>query len=262
MTPLQWQQICERVTDEMLDFTRPFVTPLGTQSETNIWLVGTGSYVTLGEQRILLTCEHVACQQPIHYRFFGDDTVFEHQGPWRMDRHPIDAAQAPISYPAWDAVVHQAQAVPTAKFARTHSISEAEELLFFRGFAGENAHYAFGIHQTNGTGYCSQEVKDSGDAQIFEMFWDPQKTRFTTSATSDARAEIKFENAEGLSGSLVWNTRFLETRTAGKQWTPDDAVVTGLLRRWDPATKTLLVWRVEHLLAWLGSPQKTENIAR
>jgi hypothetical protein len=43
----------------------------------------------------------------------------------------------------------------------------------------------------------------------------------------------------------------LEVQAAGGQWTPDDAVVTGLLRRWDTGTKTLLVFRVEHLRAFL-----------
>jgi hypothetical protein len=34
-------------------------------------------------------------------------------------------------------------------------------------------------------------------------------------------------------------------------WRPEDAAVTGLLRRYDASTGTLLAWRVEHLLAWL-----------
>jgi hypothetical protein len=168
-----------------------------------------------------------------------------------MDLHPIDAACAPITNAAWQAVTHQAQPVPFAKFAKTHQTVQIEEPLFFRGYAGQNAHYAFGVHQTNGTGYCAQEVANSGDAQMFEMFWDPQQTEFTSGTNADARANHKNDDARGFSGSLVWNTRFLEIEATGAQWTPDDAVVTGLLRRWDVDTKTLLVWRVENLRAWL-----------
>jgi hypothetical protein len=69
--------------------------------------------------------------------------------------------------------------------------------------------------------------------------------------SADIRSEIKFDNAEGFSGSLVWNTRYLEALAAGRNWTPNDAVVTGLVRRWDTATKTLLIYRVEHVRAWL-----------
>jgi len=62
---------------------------------------------------------------------------------------------------------------------------------------------------------------------------------------------VRFENPAGLSGSLVWNTRYCEANRNGAVWNPEDAVVTGLLRRWDTETKTLLVLRVEQLREWL-----------
>lgn len=117
-------------------------------------------------------------------------------------------------------------------------------------YAGENSTYD-GILNSNGTGYLSQEIEDTGDAQIFEMFWEPDKTQYSCGTTDEARAAVKFEEPPGLSGSLVWNTRYLEVTNAGNVWTPEDAVVTGLLRRWKEKTKRLLVWRVEHLRQWL-----------
>lgn len=252
MTPAQWDEIKQKVTDAMLAHSRPFVTPLGTETPETVRLVGTGSYANIEDQRLLLTCEHVARTQPMHYRFNGSEDVFDHPGPWRMNRHPIDAAFAPISPAQWTATRHQAAAIPFKRFASKHTIVEQAELLFFRGYAGENEHYGFGIHQTNCTGYCVQEKMGSGDGDIFELFWEPDKMEFTSGTSAEARAELKFENARGFSGSLVWNTRYLEiAREGGRTWTPDDAVVTGLLRRWDPDTRTLLVWRAEHLHAWL-----------
>lgn len=252
MTPAQWEQIKQEVAEAMLAHTRPFVTPLGTETPATVRLVGTGSYADIDDRRLLLTCEHVAREQPMHYRFDGSDDVFDHPGPWTKDRHPTDAAFAPISSAHWSATSHQAAAIPLARFAIRHEIAEQAELLFFSGYAGENAHYAFGIHQTDRTGYCTQEKMGTGDGEIFELFWEPDKTEFTSETSAEARAEMKFDDAHGFSGSLVWNTRYLETlREGGRTWTPDDAVVTGLLRRWDEDTKTLLVWRVEHLRAWL-----------
>ncbi|WP_156668673.1 hypothetical protein [Rhizobium aegyptiacum] len=251
MNPQQWKTTCDQVADAMLVHTRPFVTPLGTEDDRNVRLVGTGTYVAHENRRFLLTCEHVAHVQPMHYRLYGNDDVFEHQGPWIMERHPVDAAFAPISAPAWAACSHQAQSVPYERFAQLHAPIERAEILFFRGFSGENARYAFGVHQTNGSGYATQEKDNTGDAGIFELFWEPKKTRFTSRTTPEATAEMKFEDAGGFSGSLVWNTRYLEVTRQGGQWTPADAVVTGLLQRWDTATKTLLAWRVEHLRAWL-----------
>ena len=251
MTPAQWKQIIEKVADGMLMHTQPFITPLGTETETTVRLVGTGSYIQRDEGRILLTCDHVAREQPMHYRFRGSDDVFEHPGPWTMRPYPIDAAFAPISDAAWGAGTHWGATIPWTRFAAAHATVEPAELLFFRGYAGENARYAFCTHQTNGTGYCTQEKKETGDSQIFELFWEPEHTQFTSETSSDVRAQMKFEDACGFSGSLVWNTRYLEVSRQNLTWSPEDAVVTGLLRRWDQDTKTLLVWRVEHLRAWL-----------
>ena len=252
MTPAQWDQIKQEVTDAMLAHTRPFVTPLSTETLATVRLVGTGSYADIEDQRLLLTCEHVAREQPMHYRFNGSENVFDHPGPWTMNSHPIDAAFAPICPARWSATSHRAAAIPITRFASKHEIVEQAELLFFRGYAGENANYGFGVHQTSGTGYCTQEKVGTGDGYVFELLWEPDKTEFTSGTSAEAREEMKFENARGFSGSLVWNTRYLEiAREGDRTWTPDDAVVTGLLRRWDQDTKTLLVWRVEHLLAWL-----------
>lgn len=253
MTPAQWMAINNSVTDAMLAHTRPFGTPLGTATDTSVRLVGSGAYMTREDRHLLLTCEHVAREQPIHYRFHGSEDVFEHREAWTMDRHPIDAAFATIGDTAWAACAHRAATIPYGRFARVHQIVEPAELLFFRGYAGENARYAFGVHETNATGCCTQEKKGTGDAQIFELFWEPQNTKFTSGTPSEAQAAMKLDDARGFSGSLVWNTRYLEVTNAGGTWSPDDAVVTGLLRRWDQQTRTLLVWRVEHLRHWLDS---------
>ncbi|MFG1364056.1 hypothetical protein [Xanthobacter versatilis] len=252
MTLEHWKQINDQVADAMLVHTRPFCTPLGTETERLVRLVGTGYYIQREVRCILLTCEHVAREQPMHYRFNGADNVFQNPGPWTMDKHPIDAAFAPINEPLWQACPHQAAAIPFGSFASMHRLSQPEELLFFRGYAGENARYAFGVHQTNASGYCTQEKKGTGDDQIFELFWEPENTQMTASTSIAARTEMKWEDARGFSGSLVWNTRYLEVTGEGRKWSPDDAVVTGLLRRWDDETRTLLVWRVEHLRAWLS----------
>lgn len=249
-----WEQAKHFVTNAMLEHTRSFVTPLSTETPKAVRLVGTGTYIDNGDQRHLITCEHVARQLPMHYRFSGSDDVFKHSGPWTMDRHPIDAAFAPISPAQWSATDHQAEAVPKSRFANRHQIVEQAELLFFRGFAGENSHYGFEIHQTNGSGYCSQQKLDTGDSFNFELFWEPKKTEFASAASAEAQREIRFEDAQGFSGSLVWNTRYVEVSyKEGRTWTPADAVITGLLRRWDQDTNTLLVWRVEHLNTWLAS---------
>jgi hypothetical protein len=251
VTSEEWNAAKHRVTDEMRSFSEPFVSPLTVETPETIRLEGTGSYVQRTNGRLLLSCEHVAREQPIHYRFNGSDATYEHPGPWTMDRHPFDVAFARITDRQWAVMQHRAESIPSTKFADLHRISHKEELLFFRGYAYENSAYGFGQHDANGTGYCSQEVAGAGDDQLFELFWDPQQGQITTGTTAEAASAMSFDDPGGFSGSLVWNTRYLEMTAAGKAWSPEDALVTGLLRRWDDKTKTLLVWRVEHLSAWL-----------
>ena len=251
MTPDEWDRIKEQVNDAMLVHTRPFATALARGTDTGVSLEGSGSYVGMEGRRLLLTCAHVAVLGPLDYRFHGSDEVYGYRGPWTMEPHPVDIAFAPVGNGAWTAHPHGAAAIPYERFAAKHQICEQAELLFFRGFARENAVYGFGVHEANATGYCSQEKMDSGDASIFEMFWDPKETRFTAATSAEARAAIRFDNPHGFSGSLAWNTRYLETLAAGRTWSPEKAVVTGLVRRWDTATKTLLVHRIEHVRAWL-----------
>lgn len=196
---MEWARAKDDVTQQMLVFTRPYVTPLSTPTPETIRLTGTGSYVEIGDQRLLLTCEHVTRAKPVHYRFTGSEAVFEHTGAWREEPHPVDAAIAPIGLAAWDATSHQAAAIPASAFTSHHRLTQPAELLFFRGFAGENAAYGFGVHSANSSGYCSQEVKDSGDNQIFEMFWEPLQTQFTAATPAETRAAMSFNDAQGFS---------------------------------------------------------------
>jgi hypothetical protein len=253
MTNEEWNATKHRVTDEMRSYTRPFASPLVEDLPDTIRLKGSGSYVSWGTSRILLTCEHVARHQQLQYKFCCTNDLHEHPGPWVNERHPVDAAFAMMDDHLWRATQHEAESVPSDKFARHHKVSQQAELIFFRGYADENSAYGFGVHQANGTGYCSQEVANAGDDQIFELFWEPSQGQITTGTSMEAVAAMSFDDPGGFSGSLVWNTRYLETIAAGEEWTPENAVVTGLLRRWDAKTKTLLVWRVEHLIEWLAT---------
>jgi len=161
-----------------------------------------------------------------------------------------DIAYHQVASSAWSATAHRAVAIPFDRFAAEHRLDRPEELIFLMGFAGENSHYGFGQHDAYGSGYLSQQ-KPAVGTDIFEMLWVPGAARFATGTSDQAKANMAVNDARGFSGSLAWNTRYLEVISQGGQWTPLNAVVTGLVRRWDPDTQTLLVWRVEHVRAWL-----------
>ncbi|WP_375778021.1 hypothetical protein ACE103_01280 [Bradyrhizobium sp. ma5] len=234
-----------RVTDLMKLHTRPFVAIMAGAE------IGTGTFIERAGTKAL-TCAHVAAFNPdAHYVDPTGSTVI-HPGIWCTELdHTVDAAFAPIADGEWNKIAARARQLSMARFAQRHE-PVASELLFFRGIAGENAPYvgSFGARAIL-SGYCSQEKQGSGDSNIFEMLWKPGGATVTAGTSEEARNQVMYDDPAGFSGSLVWNTRFVESGCDLTKWTPDDAVVTGLLRRYDEATGTLLAWRVEHLLAWL-----------
>lgn len=248
----EWVRRCNYVTDEMKSYTRAFITALSTSNDEVVRLVGTGTFVDLPAGRVLLTCEHVSREGPMEYRFCGTEDVFRHTGIFCAEPYPIDASFARVGERAWSAVPHSAMAIPHSKLARQHSLAEKAELLFIHGFAGENSQYGFDILNTNASAYCSQQIDGTiDDGASFEIFWDPSKTQFVQSATTAERKEVRFDNPGGLSGSIVWNTRYCEMTRAGRTWTSKEAVVTGLVQRWDDKTKSLLVLKIENLLPFV-----------
>lgn len=245
MNTAQWFALCDNVADIMKVHTRPFV-PILAGAE-----VGTGTFVDRDGPSVL-TCAHVAKFDP-HAHFVDDSGSTEiRPSTWRSDPSvSVDAALAPIDAGEWGNVSGRAQTLSLSRFAKSHSPVQ-DELLFFRGVAGENVTYvgAFGADVIL-TGYCSQEKRHTGDANTFEVLWEPRQITKTSGTSEEVRDRVKHDHPGGFSGSLVWNTRFVEQGCNLSKWKPGDAVVTGLLRRYDAATGTLLAWRVEHLLDWL-----------
>lgn len=249
MTLSEWKAINDTVADEMNRHTKPFTSPISASIGSAGRHVGTGSFLMQRGRRLLLSCAHVFASGK-HYRFNGTDKVWDPGAPVR-ESLLLDLAFIDIGDRAWSMVQHQAQAFPYARFAKRYEIACPEELLFFRGFAGENSSFMIDTLTSNASGYVSQEVKGSGSDQFFEIFWDPGKTQYSAGSSNEARNQIRYLDPHGFSGSLVWNTRYLELTQAGKRWTPRDAVVVGMAQRWDEIAKTLLVRRVEHMRPWL-----------
>ncbi|PZO47634.1 MAG: hypothetical protein DCF16_17475 [Alphaproteobacteria bacterium] len=251
----KWKELCNAVTEQMEAFTKPFVTPLIHELDGSEALIGSGAYIDFSDGKVggatLLTCEHVARHQPQQHRPDGAKKLILVSGEVFSDTD-CDASTTKISENTWQAQVLQSQRVVMSKFSTTHAPAKAE-LLFFHGLAGENAYVGFGGLDDIMTGYCSQEKADSGDDEIFEILWQPLEAQVTEGTSVDEKERLRYDDPKGFSGSLVWNTRFVELGADLSRWRPTDAVVTGLLRRWDTSTKTLLVWRVEHVLAWLAS---------
>jgi hypothetical protein len=245
----KWNDLCDSVTDQMKEFTRPHVAILagaaGKPTE-----IGTGSFIEHGGVEIL-TCEHVARFNPTACFIDAHGHTEIAAGRWKVEANPsIDVALSEVCPAQWNSLPATAKPIPFSKIPAQNT-GVQDELYFFRGVAGENTHLsAFGVDVII-SGYCSQQKRGTGDVNVFELLWEPNETTVTSNTEEGVRARVKKDNPAGFSGSLVWNTRFVELGCDLSEWSPEDAVIAGLLRRYDPSTSTLLVWRVEHLHAWL-----------
>jgi hypothetical protein len=253
MTLGEWKKLVGGVADRMKQYTRPYVTPIRTGNEWGVGLLGTGSYIATGERKFLLTCEHVIrARSGIENQFWGSDTVYGLPDPF-VDDMQLDVVFAPVPDDIWNAEQHQAKLIRLEEFAPKHQPVQ-HELLFFRGFATENAHYGFGIHEANATGYCSQEPPiDPIRPEWLEMLWKSDVMEFTPDTSDEMKSKMRHHDPHGFSGSLVWNTRYVEKTAARQEWKPEYAVVTGLLLRHFPDRKTLAALRVERLKEWIES---------
>jgi len=250
MTAEEWKQRTDQVTDAMKEFTRPFVTMLVSRAGAALQ-IGTGTFVDHGGTK-LLTCEHVARFDPkgiyVDGAGYGE---LEKLGSWDLDAS-VDVALASLPQATWSAISGRAGLLSTGKFARRHE-AVYRELFFFRGIAHQNANVsAFGTEATL-TGYCSQRVPGTADPKIIEIEWNPERAQFTTGTAPEVARRIRKDDPAGFSGSLVWNTRFVRRGSDLRKWKPTDAVVMGLLRRFDDKRNRLLVLKQEHLWTWLQS---------
>ena len=62
---------------------------------------------------------------------------------------------------------------------------------------------------------------------------------------------VDFPHPKGLSGSFLWNTRYLETVSNGNKWTPADARVCGLVIAALEGPQVILASRIEDIRAGL-----------
>jgi hypothetical protein len=93
MTSEEWEQMKQHVNDAMRSYTRPFVTPLTMDRPAinKVTLEGTGNYVMVEGNRLILTCEHVAKRGDLDFRFYGSDDVFGFRGKCPNKQHPTVA---------------------------------------------------------------------------------------------------------------------------------------------------------------------------
>lgn len=251
-TKEEWDSAMPALTLAMKDHLKRYRTPIFIDHNDYGEPQGSGSFLVLGDRKFVLTNEHVARPRRtgarLGVRFDGHDELMVLVGdhielPW-----PWDLALIPVSDQAWSAFEHTALALNVDQILPAHAAAPTE-VFAFSGYAGERTHFVFGEMQFGATTSLAREVELSDDPEIdprfhFGMAYLPDQA---TSAVGDRGLPRPY----GMSGSAVWNTRFVEARLNGQEWSADFAAVTGVAFGWPSKQGAIAATRAEHLRSFL-----------
>lgn len=247
-TAAEWTGVVNNAVMRMAAKVEPHTTPISQvidHDNGDHW--GAGSYCEFEGKRFLLTNEHVAAKLQTHslaHKFHGDDHYFQFRHQFHAIDAPNDTALVRIDDREWTRFPHGALPIAAAQFATIHAPVEWE-LLFVAGYSGERAKFLYGSLFTRGTPYLARECPLPVDPTCVPEFHFAMHYNPALATPVDPKGR-PLPLPPGMSGSLVWNTRVVEQRIRCLVWTPDDAVVTGILWGW-PSDTCVVATKVEHM---------------
>lgn len=255
MDRAEFDRLCAEVANAMKEFAMPYVTPISkVLSDQEGEHLGTGTYLDMSGTNYLITNEHVASHlktSQLGHQFDQDENVYRITGPFKAKEYPTDAALSPIKPEVWSKHAHASRGVPCEKVALKHDPVQ-HELLFMMGFSGERSKF-LALHDalhSIASPYLTQEIplellekeppEDWRSEYHFCLNYKPDL------ATTVGRG-YGLPKPPGFSGSLIWDTRRILCLRQGSTWTPDCAVITGIVWGWPSKSACLVATRIEHV---------------
>jgi hypothetical protein len=252
-TKQEWDEICERVKHEMTHHVKHFITPISkvlTDSETGEEYgnhLGSGTFIEIENIKYIITNEHVAKyinNNPLAYQYWNCDSVLRIKNNFEVLPEPVDVAVVNIEEKAWNITSHESIPIPIDRFMSKHE-PVIGEMLFMIGYSGERSKFLYKTLVNPGTPYLTQEkifTQDSGENEAhFAIHYEPDE------AVSFEDSYQGLPSPHGFSGSLVWNTRYVEFNQKRIKWSPSNAKVTGLIYKWEQNKTCLWATKVEQL---------------
>lgn len=251
-TKEEWEAAVPAVVAGIRSFLRAYRTPVFKDHGDHGEGWGSGSYIRLGERFFVLTNEHIASvryqSQPLTHQLLHDDDLYRVVGNHVDHAWPLDLALLPVSAEAWAAKPHGSRAIDIDQIALAHDPVPGE-LLTFTGFSGEATDFHFNTLHTEGTCYTAREVGLPEDPRFDRQFHFGIDYRPDLAIRADGSRGLPLP--PGLSGSTVWNTRFVAAKMARTTWSPEMAQVSGVLWGWPSSIGSLVATRSEYLRSFL-----------
>ena len=247
----EWEAAMPVITQAMTDYLKQFRTPIFIDHGDYAEPWGTGSFLELDGQKFILTNEHVVRprvnsqlgfrfeQQPQLLKLLGDHV--EHTWPW-------DLALVPIVQEVWSTFNHGSAPIHVDQIALAHDPFPTE-VFAFSGYAGESSTFLFGEMQFGATTSLALELSLIPSDEIDPRF------HFGLAYRPDLATAVVggkgLPKPPGLSGSTVWNTRFVEAKYLGIDWTPSLAKVAGVVWGWPSGQGAIVATKAEHVRSFL-----------
>lgn len=258
MNEAEWNRRTIEVKRRMAQYVRVFVTPICREADGGGFAWGTGNYVELRCKVYALTNEHVARRtttESLGHLPNDDDEYRRFPNPWMAVPKPEDAAISRLD----DGALSPSR---KALVAATHFDSVCNpaenELFFVLGFPASTAgrHDAIVEHklrqnrfdgpiETPAVPFLTQEFRDEEKSIVYAD--GPHiGIHYPTYANRDSAAtQAELPNPGGMSGSLLWDTKYVARAQAKQPWSPQDARVCGLVCEASP--DAILAVRIEQV---------------
>lgn len=251
-----WEERCEMVRDAMAQHVQHFVTPISTSKISGRGAAaGTGAYIRLRQSVYLLTCAHVI--EGYGDILFGHlpgptDDYVQLTGGFKGAGWPIDMVVTNLGN-AWATPV-----IPASLLNESYAPVD-NELLFFMGFPGSTAlhredptlsmRYSWfgGPLVTPGTPMLTQAFRTT-PANLLGYDYELHTAIHYPALAQRHAGELPVDtfNAKGLSGGLVWDTKYVATTRTGGEWAPEHAMVCGLVIGWSSRDEAIYVSKIEN----------------
>jgi hypothetical protein len=181
-------------------------------------------------------------ERKLIYQFAGQDNFRLIVGDHVEHGSPLDLALLPVDVQAWRDANNHSRAISPDKISFAHQPATGE-LFTFTGFSGEDAKFYFNTMIYTGTCSTGREVYLPEDDRFDNRFHLGLDYRPDLARNVIGNKGLPLP--PGLSGSTLWNTRFVEAKMANIQWTPELAVVTGVIWGWPSDAACLVATRAE-----------------
>ena len=248
----EWEAVTPKLTADMTAYLKQYRTPVFIDRGDHGEPWGSGSFVEVGNNRFVLTNEHVArprrTGERLGVRFDEQDELLCIVGDHSELPWPWDLALLPVTDTAWSTLPHGSSAIRIDQIATAHT-PVPTEVFAFAGYAGERTTFVFGTMQFGATTSLAREVSLEPHAEIDSRFH--LGLVYLPDRATTVVGDRSLPRPPGLSGSTVWNTCFVEAKAAGLEWSPELAKVAGVVWGWPSGQGVIVATKAEHVRSFL-----------